>query len=60
MREWEIRAIELLQDIRTEDIALDILQLELKTAGILSSDHLMSHRVDMAQQIINNVKEKNG
>lgn len=58
MREWEIRAIELLQSVETEDVVLDLLQSELKTAGILSTNALMSHRADMAQQIINNVKEK--
>ena len=58
MRKWEIRAIKLLESVETEEVVLDLLQLELKTAGILSTDALMSHRVGMAQQIINNVKEK--
>ena len=58
MKIWEDRAIELMkQDISELDI-LDMLQTEMAKVGIFSGDNFVSYRVNMAQQIINNVKDK--
>ncbi len=63
MKIWEDRAKELLQPnknnvFNTEWHILDTLQLEMKQAGIFAEDHLDKQRIDMAQQIINIVKNK--
>ncbi len=58
MKIWENRAIELFQQYPQEYHVLDILQLEMKQAGVFVEEHLVSQRIDIAQQIINNVKDK--
>lgn len=58
MKIWEDRAIELIKGNVPEFDVLDTLQLEMKKAGIFSEEHLTDSRIDMAQQIIDNVKEK--
>ena len=58
MKIWEDRATELMKDNVPEFDVLDTLQLEMKKAGIFSEEHLTDARINMAQQIIDNVKNK--
>ena len=58
MKIWEDRAIELIKLNIPEFDVLDTLQNELEKAGILAGDKFVETRVSMAQQIINNVKDK--
>ncbi len=63
MKIWEDRARELLQPkknnvFNTEWHILDTLQLEMKQAGIFAEEHLDKPRIDMTQQIIDNIKDK--
>ena len=58
MKIWEDRAIELMKQDLPEFHILDTLQNEMKQAGIFSEEHLTKPRIDMAQQIIDNVKDK--
>jgi len=58
MKIWEDRAIELLKEELLEFTVLDMLQREMEEAGVFAGDKLVVTRVNMAQQIINNVKDK--
>ena len=63
MKIWEDRVRELLAPMpnntfNTEWHILDTLQLEMKQAGIFAEEHLDKQRIDMAQQIIDIVKDK--
>ncbi len=58
MKIWEDRAIELMKLNIPEFHVLDTLQNELEKAGILAGDKFVETRVSMAQQIIDNVKDK--
>ena len=58
MKIWEDRAKELMQQNQPEFQVLDTLQLEMKQASIFAEEHLDSQRINMAQQIIDNVKGK--
>jgi len=58
MKIWEDRARELIKEELLEFTILDMLQREMEEAGIFVGDKLVKTRVNMAQQIINNVKGK--
>lgn len=58
MRIWENKAIKLIKQNLSEFQIIDILQTEMKEAGIFAEEHLIKPRIDMAQQIFNNVKDK--
>ena len=64
-KDWWIRATEILNQARKDceqnpfqyplgykDLAIDRLQIELKKNDILSTEHLMKPRIDMAIQLI--------
>lgn len=59
MKIWEDRARELIKEELLEFTILDMLQREMEEAGIFAGDKLVKTRINMAQQIINNVKGKN-
>lgn len=58
MKIWEDRAIELIKCKLSEVVILDTLQSEMKEAGIFFEDDLVGTRINMAQQIIDIVKDK--
>ena len=58
MKIWEDRAIELMKQDLPEFHILDTLQNEMNQVGIFAGEKLAKQRIDMAQQIINNVKDK--
>jgi len=71
MREWEEKAKSHIERAKKvveenpnqfplgwEDLALDNLQQEMREEGLFSQQHLDDSRIDMAKQIIDNVKDE--